>query len=69
MIRVAGKLAVCAGTEESVAVRVNVEEPAVLGMPLIVPVAGASVSPAGNVPDVMLHVIGNVPPDAVGMYI
>ena len=39
-----------------VAVMVNVDVPAVVGVPEIVPVFGSSVSPAGNDPAVTVHV-------------
>jgi len=42
-------VAVCGGTEESVTVTVKVELPAVVGVPVKVPVV-ANVIPAGNVP-------------------
>ena len=47
-----------------VAVTVNVEAPVADGVPLMVPVEEPKLRPAGNVPLVMVHVIGLVP-DAI----
>ena len=44
-----------------VAVTVNDETPLVEGVPLRVPVEEPKLRPAGNVPFVMVHVIGLVP--------
>jgi hypothetical protein len=59
-------LAVCAGEPESVTLKVSeVAFAAAVGVPLIRPVDEFSVSPAGNVPKVSVHVYGVVPPVAV----
>jgi hypothetical protein len=47
-----------------VAVTVYEDEPGVVGVPEMIPVAGSNVSPVGRVPAVMVNVIGAVP-DAV----
>ena len=44
-----------------VATRVNVETPAVVGVPLMIPEVAPKLSPAGSVPLVTLHVMGVVP--------
>ena len=44
-----------------VAVTMNVETPAVVGVPLIAPVEEPRASPAGSVPLVTFHMIGAVP--------
>ena len=44
-----------------VALTVNVETPAAVGVPLMVPVEEPRLSPAGSVPPVTAHVIGVVP--------
>ena len=36
-----------------------------MGVPVIIPVEGESARPAGNVPEMMLHVYGAVPPEAL----
>jgi hypothetical protein len=41
---------------------VKLNDPAVVGVPEIVPVAVASVRPAGSVPELMLQLYGVVPP-------
>jgi len=57
--------AVCAaGRVESVTLAVKLNEPDVVGVPEIVPVAAASVSPAGNAPELTLQLYGVVPPVA-----
>ena len=58
-----GMLADSRGTDESTAVMVKLLVPAVVGVPLIIPVADASDRPAGSVPAETLHVYGAVPPD------
>jgi len=59
-------VAVCAvGVAESVTLAVNGEEPAVVGVPEIVPFAALRFKPAGSVPELMDHVYGVVPPVAV----
>ena len=47
----------------SVAVTVNVYVPLPVGVPLIFPVAGSIVSPAGSAPSVIANVIGVFPPE------
>jgi hypothetical protein len=50
----------------SVTLMVKVEVPLVVGVPLITPVVGASVSPGGSAdPDFRDHVYGAVPPLAI----
>ena len=44
-----------------VAVTINVETPAVVGVPLMIPEVAPKLSPAGSVPLVTLHVMGAVP--------
>jgi hypothetical protein len=44
-----------------VAVIVNVNTPAAVGVPMMIPVEDPKESPAGSVPLVTLHVIGAVP--------
>jgi hypothetical protein len=56
-------VAVCAvDAVESVTFAVKLNDPAVVGVPEIVPVAAASVRPAGSVPELMLQLYGVVPP-------
>lgn len=43
---------------EFAAVMVKLPVPAVVGMPLITPVLGARVNPAGRLPTVTAHVVG-----------
>ena len=54
------------GVAESVRVTVKLEVPAAaaVGVPLMTPVLLFSVSPAGRVPAVMLHVTAPVPPSS-----
>ena len=47
----------------SVAVTVNVYVPLPVGVPLIFPVVGSIVSPAGSAPSVIANVIGVFPPE------
>ena len=54
----------CAGDEESVTFKVNVELPTAAGVPLMAPVAGFNVRPAGSEPEVTLQVTGFRPPEA-----
>ena len=55
-------VAVCAvGEVESVTLAVKLKEPAVVGVPEIVP-AAESDRPAGKAPEVMLQLYGVVPP-------
>jgi hypothetical protein len=53
---------VCAGSPLSVTVTVKVDIPLAVGVPEIVPVVEASVSPAGRLPEVTDHVYCGVPP-------
>ena len=46
----------------SVTRTVNVAVPAVVGVPVIAPVVGLIVRPAGSAPEVTVHVYGVVPP-------
>ena len=56
-------VAVCAvGAVESVTFAVKLNVPAAVGVPEIVPLAAASVRPAGNAPELMLQLYGVVPP-------
>ena len=56
-------VAVCAvGAVESVTLAVKLNDPAVVGVPEIVPLAAANVRPAGNAPALMLQLYGVVPP-------
>ena len=49
-------VAVCAvGAVESVTFAVKLNDPAVVGVPEIVPLAAASVRPAGNAPELMFQ--------------
>src|SRR4030067_826349 len=48
----------------SVTCTVKIDIPAVVGVPLISPVALLSVTPTGSVPTVTVHVYGVFPPDA-----
>lgn len=58
-------VAVCAeGEVESVTLAVKLNEPDVVGVPEIVPVAAAKASPPGNAPELMLQLYGVVPPVA-----
>jgi len=65
IVRVNDCEAVCAvGEVESVTFAENVNEPDVVGVPEIVPVAADRVSPAGSAPELMLQLYGVVPPVA-----
>ena len=56
IVRVNDFVAVCAvGVVESVTLAVKLNDPAVVGVPEIVPLAAASVRPAGNAPELMLQ--------------
>jgi hypothetical protein len=57
-------VAVWAGEPLSVTFTVNVEVPAVVGVPVTAPLEAFSDSPAGKVPEAMLQVKGAVPPCA-----
>jgi hypothetical protein len=52
----------CCGTVESTTVTVNVAGPAVVGVPLIIPLTGSRVMPVGNAPAEIFHTNGPVPP-------
>jgi hypothetical protein len=56
--------ATCAGMLSSVTLAVNVEVPLDAGVPVIAPVEGASVSPAGSLPEVIDHAYCADPPVA-----
>jgi hypothetical protein len=61
-------VAVCAvGAVESVTLAVKLNVPAVVGVPEIVPLAAASVRPAGSAPELMLQLYGVVPPLAANV--
>jgi hypothetical protein len=63
-------VAVCAvGTVESVTLAVKLNDPAVVGVPEIVPLAAASVRPGGNAPELMLQLYGVVPPLACNVVV
>jgi hypothetical protein len=47
---------VCAGDDESVADMVKLDVPAVVGVPLIAPVLGSRLSPAGSMPELNVQV-------------
>ena len=55
------------GVVESVTFSVKLEVPVAVGMPLITPVAGASVKPVGKAPALIVHENGVVPPETVGV--
>ena len=55
-------VAVCTGEDESVTLTVNVEDPAVDGVPEITPVEAASVKPAGSEPVDTTKVYEALPP-------
>jgi hypothetical protein len=55
-------VACAVGAVESVTLTAKLKVPAVVGVPEIVPLAAASVRPAGNAPELMLQVSGVVPP-------
>jgi len=59
-----GCVAVPAGESESATSTVKLAVSAVVGTPLMTPVEGASVSPAGRFPDITDHVYGLMPPAA-----
>jgi hypothetical protein len=56
---------VCTGLLLSVTVKVKVDIPLSVGVPEIVPVVDAKVSPAGRLPEVIDQVYAGVPPLAV----
>lgn len=53
------------GSEESNAVTMNVNVPALVGDPETVPLAGSRINPGGNEPEEIDHASGAVPPVAV----
>ena len=55
-------VAICCGVPESVACAVKLDMPAVVGVPVIAPVAAFKVRPAGKVPTEIAHVTAGVPP-------
>lgn len=57
-------VAVCAGEPESVPFTVKLLVPAVVGIPVIAPVAAFKFNPAGKAPVVIDHVTAPVPPVA-----
>ena len=66
-VRAAAPEAIFPAAEESVTWNVTVPLPPPVGVPLTIPVLGAKLSPGGNVPLVMLHVNGLVPPDSASV--
>ena len=62
MVMLTGPPVVCCGFELSLTLTVRLEVPAVVGIPLTVQLFGASVSPAGSAPVVILQVKGGFPP-------
>ena len=70
IVRVNDFAADCAvGAVESVTLAVKLNDPAVVGVPEIVPLAAAIVRPAGNVPELMLQLYGVVPPLAANIVV
>jgi hypothetical protein len=67
MTMLVGKVALCAGEEESVTRKVKFEVPADSGTPEIAPVEALRPRPEGNAPTEMVHVRGAVPPETVGI--
>jgi len=59
-----GRLAVLAGFPVSLTSIVKLSVPGVVAVPLIVPVLGLRLNPAGIVPTVTVHVYGSTPPNA-----
>ena len=55
------------GLDESATLKVRLEVPLAVGVPEMTPVAGARLSPAGRLPDVMDQVYGVVPPVALSV--
>jgi hypothetical protein len=53
------------GVVESVTSAVKLNDPAVVGVPEIVPLAAASVRPGGSAPELTLQLYGAMPPVAV----
>ncbi len=65
MVSVSAAVAFCAGLLESVTWKANaVPDTAVVGVPVMAPVAAFSDNPAGNVPPASDQAYGVVPPDA-----
>ena len=62
MVRDIGPVTLCCGLEASVTFTVRFEIPAIVGVPLTVQPFGASVSPAGSIPPVIVQTYGAVPP-------
>jgi len=62
MTTVYALLAVCCGELESTTLSVKLYVPAYVGVPEMVPVVAANVSPAGNLPDGIDQVNAGVPP-------
>jgi hypothetical protein len=60
-------VAVSAGDPVSVNVTVKLGLPAAVGVPVIAPVEPLRLSPAGNAPDVTVHVYGAIPPAAASV--
>jgi hypothetical protein len=58
-------VAVVAGELESVTPTVKLKVPAAVGVPDILPVDAASEMPPGKAPEVILHVYGALPCDAM----
>jgi hypothetical protein len=56
---------VCIGLDESATLKVRLAVPAAVGVPEMVPLAGAKLRPAGSVPLVIDQVYGVVPPVAL----
>ena len=54
---------------KSVAVTMKLNTPAVVGVPVMAPVAPLSASPVGRAPLVMAYVYGAVPPEAVTVWL
>src|SRR5262245_57901339 len=54
---------------ESVTLTLNLDVAACCGFPLIEPVAGSSINPAGNAPSTRAKVKGPVPPSAFSLWL
>jgi hypothetical protein len=57
----------CAGLDESATVKVKLAVPLAVGLPEIIPVDAARLSPDGSVPEVIVHLYGLVPPVALSV--
>jgi hypothetical protein len=55
-------VAVSGGAPESVSLKVTLEVPAAVGVPVMAPVVALRLRPAGSVPDTMVHISGATPP-------